>query len=129
VSLPAHAAGPLRVDLALASSGDTILVDDLTVPAVYPPAMTIASQPLTQATALPNDLSGADLLIITHSTFRSTLASLVAAHAKRGQRAAVVDVQAAYELFAAFWPAGNETRIAFQSQKLHSFADFCPSLP
>ena len=99
VSLPAHAAGPLRVELALASSGDTILVDDLTVPTVYPPAKALASQPLAHATAIPNDLANTDLLIITHSTFRSTLASLIAAHAKRGQRAALVDVQAAYDAY------------------------------
>lgn len=99
VSLPAHAAGPLRVDLALASSSDTILVDDFTLPGVYPPATPIIPQLLTQATAIPNDLAGADLLIITHSAFRSALDPLIAAHAKRGQRAAVVDVQAAYDAF------------------------------
>lgn len=99
ISLPAHAAGSLRIDLALASSGDTILVDDLTLPAVYPPATATASQPLTPATAIPNGLAGADLLIITHSSFRSALDPLIAAHAKRGQRAAVVDVQAAYDAY------------------------------
>lgn len=99
VSLPAHAAGPLRVDLALASSGDTILVDDFTLPTVYSPAIAVAAQPLTLATAIPNNLLGADLLIITHSTFKSALEPLIAAHAKRGQRATVVDVQAAYDAF------------------------------
>ena len=101
VGLPAHAAGQLHIDVALASSGDTVLLDDLILPAVLPLALPLPPQQLTPAVALPADLGSADLLIVTHSSLSSALDPLVVAHAKRGQRAAVVDVQAAYDAFSA----------------------------
>jgi hypothetical protein len=99
LSLPAHAAGPLRVDLALASSGDTVLVDDLTLPTVFPPAGSVAVPDPLPAVPLPVDLAGAGLLIITHPAFRPALDPLIAAHTRLGRRVAVVDVQAAYDAF------------------------------
>ncbi len=99
VSLPALPAGPLRVDLALASAGDTILIDDLTLPTVFPPAQPIAITDPTPAVALPTHLAGADLLIVTHATFRPALDPLIAAHTSLGRRVTVVDVQAAYDAY------------------------------
>lgn len=99
VNLPAHAAGLLQIDVTLASSGDTVLLDDLALPTVSPLALPLPPQQLAQAVALPADLGGAELLIISHSSFRSALDPLVAAHAKLSQRAVVVDVQAAYDGF------------------------------
>jgi len=100
VSLPARSAGPLRVDLALASSGgDTVMVDDLTLPAIFPSASPVSVPAPAPAIPLPGDLGGAGLLIITHSAFRSALDPLIAAHTAQGWRVAVVDVQAAYDAF------------------------------
>jgi Peptidase family C25 len=99
VSLPARPAGPLRVDLTLASGGDTILVDGLALPTVFPPANPVAVSDPVSAVALPGNLAGASLLIITHSAFRPALDPLIATHARLGRRVAVVDVQAAYDAF------------------------------
>src|SRR6266536_397166 len=98
VSLPARSAGPLRVDMALASSGgDTVMVDDLTLPAILAPVSPVSVPAPAPAVPLPGDLSGPGLLIVTHSAFRSTLDPLIAAHRAQGRRVAVVDVQAAYD--------------------------------
>ncbi len=99
VNLPAHPAGPLRIDLALASADDTILVDDLTLPTVFPRASAVAVPDPQPALTLPGELAGADLLIITHGSFRAALDPLIAAHRRLGRRVAVVDVQAVYDTF------------------------------
>ncbi len=99
VSLPAQPAGPLRVELALASIGDTILVDSLALPTVFPPAEPIAIAEPAPAVPLPGDLAGADLLIVTHAAFRPALDPLIAAHTSLGRRVVVADVQAAYDAY------------------------------
>lgn len=99
IALPAHAAGVLRIDLALVTSAETILVDAISLPTVLPPALPLASSPLRHATALPIVPLDTDLLVLTPDAFRSALPPLVAAHAARDQRAVVVDVQAVYDAF------------------------------
>jgi hypothetical protein len=100
LQLPAHAAGALRLDLVLLATGDApILLDDLVLPTVFPPALPIPGADPVPATPLPADAAGADLLILTHAAFRPALDPLIAAPARLGQRVAVADVQAAYDTF------------------------------
>ena len=109
LTLPALPAGPLRLDLALASAGlpsDAVLIDFVELPDLRPPFAATAIVP-TVAAHQPHDLetgpepgvAGADYLIISHRTFLDALAPLVALKQAQGQKVAVVDVQDAYDVW------------------------------
>jgi hypothetical protein len=100
-------AGLLRLDLALDSPGlptDVALLDWLELPQVRPPYDSVPQTPALAAHA-PLDLrrgpadgqAGADYLVISHADFIPALGPLLESKARRGRRAAVVDVQAAYD--------------------------------
>lgn len=101
LTLPALPAGSLRIDLSLATAGDTVLVDDLRLPGVLLPARP-APAPMPQPIMpLPAGIAGADLLIISERSFMGALGPLVAAHQAHGRRVATIDVQATYDAFSA----------------------------
>lgn len=106
LTLPALPAGPLRLDLTLASAGlpsDAVLIDFVELPDLRPPFAATAIVPTVTAYQ-PHDLetgpepgvAGADYLIISHRAFIDALAPLIALKREQGQGVAVVDVQDAY---------------------------------
>lgn len=109
-ALPAHAAGSISIVLRQAISGDTMLVDSLTLPTVFLPAVAIPGQPLTPARVLPDDATGADMLIIAPATLQASITPLVAAHTALGRRVVLVDVQAAYDTYSGGERDGNAIR-------------------
>ncbi len=100
LTLPEQPAGPLLIELSLGAPNDWLMVDGLALPTVFPPAQAAAYAAPRLALPLPDGLAGADLLVVSHADFLPALGPLLAAHANRGQRAIVVDVQAAYDWFA-----------------------------
>lgn len=99
LDVPAAPAGALRLELSLAEPNDTVLLDSIALPTRATPAQPVSSSMPRLAVPLPAHLAGADLLVLSHQTFLPALEPLQAAHAARGQRAVLVDVQAAYDAF------------------------------
>lgn len=99
LSLPAYPTGPLPIELSLGAPDDWLLVDGLALPTIFPPAQAAAYAAPRPVLPLPNNLAGADLLVVSHADFLPALGPLLAAHAARGQRAVAVDVQAAYDRY------------------------------